>query len=482
VKPPIFIFGVPRSGTTLLRTILNCHPHIACGPEAPWLAHQSGGVTGLYRTLTEGEFSFSRNFGVPPEQVRARVRELVDHLFSDFARQQGKQRWAHKTPDDCLFVDFFAELFPDAKYVHIVRHPLDVALSTARIAAHRKGVSEWHEKNLVIEENTAIPNTLFNAVLRWRRWNDKIRRGLAARDHLQVRYEDLVSQPLPAFQSLFRHLDEPFDPAILDYGQFPSIFPGWEWGSADVKRAGAINTGSVARWKKELGATEAAALLSLAAPLASSVPASPPPFDSEAGRIFLDGLDDLAASLSLPARLSATAGWIPGWWWLAGLSEIDWAKIRLLTIGDTLSPFPCFLSLLGSRLTLSDSDPAAASRWKELRHQLNVNVDGPVIPDLSGALPLEAGSIDVALLPDFSLLPSPEQDRRLAEIARVLRPSGLLALSFRQNPADPARDPLEQLRHRFGFSLVSQVRETPTSAGGNTAGFVRGAALLSKVA
>ena len=38
-KPPILIFGVPRSGTTLLRTLLNCHPNIACGPEAPWLAN-----------------------------------------------------------------------------------------------------------------------------------------------------------------------------------------------------------------------------------------------------------------------------------------------------------------------------------------------------------------------------------------------------------------------------------------------------------
>src|SRR5262249_18801258 len=103
---PIVIFGVPRSGTTLLRTVLNAHPHIAAGPEAPWLGHGPASVMAFHRQLTEGEFSFTRNFGVPAGRVLQRTRELIDGLLTDFAKSQGKRRWAHKTPDDCLFVEF----------------------------------------------------------------------------------------------------------------------------------------------------------------------------------------------------------------------------------------------------------------------------------------------------------------------------------------------------------------------------------------
>jgi hypothetical protein len=368
-----------------------------------------------------------------------------------------------------------------------VRHPLDVALSTARIAAHRQGVSEWHEKNLVIEEGTAIPNTLFNAVLRWRRWNGKIRRGLAARDQVRVRYEDLVSRPVPAFESLFQHLQEPFDPGILDYGQFPSLFPGWEWGSADVKRAGAINTASLERWKRELIDEEAKALLSLAGPSEPSAapsltagPAGPAAQSPAADRIFLDGLSDLAVSLGLPPGPAGSAGSAPARWWFSGLDAVDWTNTRLVAIGAGFSPLPWFLSLLGAKVTLVDTAATLTPRWEEWQRRLKVDVNARIVPDIAVPLPIETGSADIVLADAFTPRNPAGMDRDLAELARLLRPGGLLAVSSGSpsGVGPEIRAWREQLQRQRTFRLLNPSGEKPANAAPNASDSGAEAALL----
>ena len=88
MKPPIFIFGVPRSGTTLLRTILNCHPHIACGPEAPWLAnHLPQSVMAMQEMLVHGQHSYCEGFQVPAGEVYSAIEsprgELGCYIVAD---------------------------------------------------------------------------------------------------------------------------------------------------------------------------------------------------------------------------------------------------------------------------------------------------------------------------------------------------------------------------------------------------------------
>lgn len=438
-KPPILIFGVPRSGTTLLRTLLNCHPHIACGPEAPWLAnHQHHNVMALFESLTSGEYSFSRNFGVPPERVLARVRELVDGLFTDFARQQGKARWAHKTPDDCLYAPFFTQLFPDARYLHIERHPLDVALSTARIPARHKGVSPWHEEHLLFERGCVAQNTLFNCVLRWRHWNDRIRADLADRTCHRLSYEDLVAKPEETMAGVCAFLDEPFDPGILEYAQSNTIFPAWERGSVDVRAAGRITDSRAGRWKTELSADEARLLFSLADPRAASAPpaaaiqpaarlASVAELNSPLFTGLTEGLNAFAAPLSLRPFADWSKVWEYPWLWFHGLETVDGVGLRVIDLGSELSPMPWLLALRGAHVTLIETDPQWVPVWERTRAALGVKVDWHIVP--AETLPLPDACADAVT--SFSVIEHmPDKARAAAEIARILKPGAPLFISF----------------------------------------------------
>lgn len=477
MKPPIFIFGVPRSGTTLLRTILNCHPHIACGPEAPWLAnHLPQSVMALQEMLISAPHGYCDGFQVPPAKATARIRELVDGLFTDFARQQGKIRWAHKTPDDSMFVAFFTGLFPDAKFIHLVRHPLDAALSNTKVSAHRAGISEWHEQNILLEAGCAVKKNLFNSVLRWRRWNERISRSLAGVDHRRIQYEDLVSQPLESFRALFAYLDEPFNPEILDYQKFPGILPDWEWGSADVKNAKAINSASVARWQRELSPAQATVLAALAgstaAPVSLVAASSLAVADGknpEDHELFRGGLDELAVGLGLPRVAPGSAGWAQGWLWLSGLDRLDWPKMRLVNFGRELSPLAWLAALLGAKVTMVESDPAVIASAAELSRRLQVNLDSLVMPDPGAALPFADASVDVVLASTGAAGSWPGT----VEATRVLKPGGLLGVYFSGDSND------EFVRKTWLHAAFGQGNPPAWFQAGNSRA-ADGAALLSK--
>ncbi len=438
-KPPILIFGVPRSGTTLLRTLLNCHPNIACGPEAPWLAgHQRHNVMALFEGLTSGEYAFSRNFGVPTDRVLARMREFVDGLFTEFAIQQGKTRWAHKTPDDCLYAPFFTQLFPEARYLHIVRHPLDVALSTTRIPAQHKGVSPWHEEHILFESGCVAQNTLFNCVLRWRRWNDRIRTDLAGRACHRLSYEDLVAKPEETMTAVCAFLDEPFFPEILDYAKSNTIFPPWERGSVDVHDAGHITTSRVGRWKTELTADETRLLFSIADPRAASAPTAAPV--QPAARLantseitsplfagLIEGLNAFAAPLSLHTFTNWSKVWEYPWLWFHGLETMDGTDLRIVDIGSEFSPMPWLLAARGARVTLIEVNPQWVPVWEKVRAALGVRVDWHIVS--SETLPLPDACADAVT--SFSVIEHMrDKTRAIAEMVRILKPQAPLFISF----------------------------------------------------
>lgn len=388
--PPIFVLGVPRSGTTLLRTMLDSHPSVACGPETPWLAaHQPSSVQGLYDYLCTSEFGWVRNYGGDRAVARGALRGLIDALMGDYARRRGKARWAEKTPNNALFVPFLLDVFPDAKYIHIVRDALDTAVSTCVVADHRRGVSPVYENALAFSPGFAAGNSLFAAVLRWNHWNATIAGALVAGiagtrpETLRISYERLVTEPRATMEQICGFIGEPFDERTLDYAEQSHDFPSWEWGSADVKALGRVTKDRVGRGGREIGEVERSVLAPLVRfgrerPRGAVEPGCATGNGPDASDPRLPVLARFIDSVAVPVGLRAIgadrAAWAVPWLWLRAAQGGAWPGMTWTHFGDPLSPVPWLASLLGAEVTIVTDAGTDESIMRRLRDGFRASV------------------------------------------------------------------------------------------------------------
>lgn len=373
--PPIFLLGVPRSGTTLLRTILDSHSAIAAGPETPWLAnHQPASLGNLWRFLTADPLGYCASYHMPAEVATAACRRLAGDLLAAYAASRGKRRWVEKTPDNLKHLDFIRALFPDARFLVIVRDGLDVALSTSVVAEHRRGIDPWLERNLDLGGQTSVRNTPFAALLRWRHWNAIIDRGVRSAAAHRIRYEDLVTSPHQVLRDLCAFLDEPFEPTMIDYTRAQHHFPSWEWGSADVVAHRGISTGRVGRAERELTPAQ----LDLLRPIADPSSTLHLPWTPLHAEQFATWLDDLAIPLGLPARASTPHAEPIARLWGERLAHVRWDGLTLAVRGGAASALPIVLAHLGASIVLTDGPGEHLALWTKLRDAARLRIDlGP---------------------------------------------------------------------------------------------------------
>lgn len=207
----IVILGAPRSGTTLLRRLMNGHPRIACPAETGLLGASS-------RFLHEEPFGAGLSVGVVPglaysgiaeDEILGRLRELAFGFLRDIATRQGKPLWAEKTAFDSFHLDEIERICGDrVRYVSIFRHGLDVVCSIDELCRKMETyVSELHEY-------IRRYNRPFDAFAH--AWLDITGRMLKlAADRpaqcVQVRYETLVEAPKRELARVFEFLGEPVD-------------------------------------------------------------------------------------------------------------------------------------------------------------------------------------------------------------------------------------------------------------------------------
>jgi hypothetical protein len=242
---PIFVLGVPRSGTTLLRVILGAHPLVLGLPETPWLLGSYGegaSLRGLLTLLAEDRTGIVQNVaGVQKADVYGAGRAFLEAMFAPILARRGKKLIAFKTPDDIKFLEFLVALFPDASYVHICRDGRDVALSYVA----KKG--SWFAR---FGEHGGVD--FFTMFRRWHDWESKTREILSAGrvSSLSLRYEDLVARPEAEIRRISGFLGIDYDPAMLRIEAANADLPAWEAGSSDVRARRAIGPDSVGRWRQ----------------------------------------------------------------------------------------------------------------------------------------------------------------------------------------------------------------------------------------
>jgi 2-polyprenyl-3-methyl-5-hydroxy-6-metoxy-1,4-benzoquinol methylase len=438
-RSPIFVIGVPRSGTTLLRVLLDSHPNIAAGPETPWFcAHHPRTLGALIEYLCDDPHGYCANFGGTQEEVFAAARVFVDTLLTNYTRRKGKARWAEKTPDNLQFLPFLKELFPTARFLHLRRDPLDVGLSTSVVPAHRKGVTPFNEIQLALFFGLSVTNNVFNAVLRWVHWERKIAMGLDGADALPVSYEELVRRPEEILRHIMEFLNEPWSPEMLNFMDSQHDFPAWEWGSADVihysRGSNGISTGRVGRAERELASIdrEILEMLVRADDAAGEVVpqvriANVEELQSDGFTRFVSWINSFAGPAGLRVLPDGATHWEYPWLWFHALGKIHWPGKYLIDVGSAGSALPWILAMLGARVTLIESDAQWIPVWKKLRDGLGVQLDWQIVSDLMAPLP----NADADVLTSLSALERhTDKAAAIDHYARLLRPSGLLVMAF----------------------------------------------------
>lgn len=194
---PIFIVGAPRSGTTLLRSLIDKHSKI-CLP--PW-------ETGLFDRLsdfTTGDFErpsgVEANFcPLKRERIIDWIRQSADALMAELTRSTNKKRWGEKTPSHVFHIDLIREVYPESQFIHIIRNGRDVVKSLLNV--------EWGPREI-----------------KWSvgRWRDSILAGQAAADKYgpkiitEVRYDQLTANTKQTLHNICNFLGEDFEPSMLD--------------------------------------------------------------------------------------------------------------------------------------------------------------------------------------------------------------------------------------------------------------------------
>jgi protein-tyrosine sulfotransferase len=243
----IVVLGAPRSGTTLLRRLLNAHPDIACPAEtsvltasARWMREEPFGDD-----LSMGPLTGLSYAGFTEDQVLSRLREFAFGFLRDARDRAGKPIWAEKTAFDSFYVPEIARLCgAHVRYITIFRHGLDVACSIKdlvdRMGTH---VEELHR--YVMRE----PHLLDAYTHAWADISAMLRAlatDLPGQVHA-MRYEDLVEDPEGTLGGLFDGLGRPADPAAVLATAFDADVPGLgDWKTYQRTR---VADASVARWR-----------------------------------------------------------------------------------------------------------------------------------------------------------------------------------------------------------------------------------------
>ncbi|RRJ84537.1 sulfotransferase family protein [Aestuariirhabdus litorea] len=224
---PVFIVGAPRSGTTLLQYMLRSHPNLSLPTGEshffiPLFTHaerwgdlaQAGQVKALLAEMyrRSAEFLDTDLHGLRFDidslsdeivtQGLVTVPDIIDFIYTKNAKGEGKQRWGDKTPYYVFHMPTILQMFPGAQFVHLIRDGRDCALS-------------------LIDRKDDFG--VYNLHFAGRYWKEYVDRGresgaqLPDGSYLEVKYEELISQPKLSVAKILAFLGEQYHTDVIEF-------------------------------------------------------------------------------------------------------------------------------------------------------------------------------------------------------------------------------------------------------------------------
>ena len=227
MNPYVFIVGCARSGTKLLRKIIDAHPQIAIPPETQWIPkpfERRQGVTpdGLVtpelvsRLLSREKFTRMRIGqdeleGLVAGEEPVSYSSFVNAIFDLYGKGQGKRLVGDKTPSYLRHIPTLHALWPQSKFVHLIRDGRDVCLS----------ILNWKRGGRITGRFATGSEDPVSTTALWWKWNVTLGRedGAPLEPDLyhEVHYEALVSEPANECETICDFLNLPYDEGMLRF-------------------------------------------------------------------------------------------------------------------------------------------------------------------------------------------------------------------------------------------------------------------------
>ncbi len=212
----MFILGASRSGTTLLRLMFNSHPLVCVPSESRFLSQildriPVGKVLSKkdldhveeillsHESWPHWNISHVKLLVILEQNIGKTVRELMESIFTICCEQSGKQICGEKTPHHCFYSATFAQLFPSAKFIHLIRDGRG-----ATEAMYRR---KWYDKSIlrIARHWSGCVQSVWSA--------SKAHPGRFKDFH----YEELVKNPCETLQEMCSFLGIPYSDDLMSY-------------------------------------------------------------------------------------------------------------------------------------------------------------------------------------------------------------------------------------------------------------------------
>ncbi len=224
-KVPVFVVGLPRSGTTLTEQIIAAHPKAGSVGELRRISRMELG-------LSEGKdpaLMFERLQAAGPERWRALAGGYVS-LLKFLA--PGAKRVVDKMPHNFAAIGLIALLFPNARIVHCMRNPADNFIS-----AYQNLMNAHHSYSYAPEDYARYYKEYLRLMWHWQ--------SLVPDRILTLRYEELVAKPEEETRRLLEFIGLPWDSRCLRFHERGAMVKTF---SRQQVRS-AVHQGSTGRWK-----------------------------------------------------------------------------------------------------------------------------------------------------------------------------------------------------------------------------------------